>query len=119
MAILHFQNAVSAHMLWSQNFHEFLEGRHDSAEFQDVHRDDLCVIGKWLHGEGSCYCDLNHFNTVKSLHCELHAIAGQAVEAKSQSNQPLLDDLMGQMDRLRHELFMSWHALNDLIGALE
>lgn len=119
MAILHFQNAVNAHLLWSQEFAAYLEGHHISAEFEEVHRDDLCVIGQWLHGEGEAYSHLKHFDTVKSLHRELHALAGQAVQAKATGKLKQLDGLIAQMDRVRHELFMSWHALNDLVGALE
>lgn len=119
MAILHFQNAVNAHVLWSQKFADYLEGHHVSAEFDHVHRDDLCVIGQWLHGEGDCYQHLSQFAVVKTIHRELHALAGKMVQAKAEANRVLLEELTVQMNQIRHDLFIAWDALNDLVGAYE
>lgn len=119
MAILHFQNAVTAHLQWSREFAAYLEGHSVSAEYAHAGRDDLCVIGKWLHGEGAGFSHFEPFGVVKTLHRELHELAGQAVQAKAASDRTLLNGLMGQMDQVRHDLFMAWSDLNEMIGALE
>jgi hypothetical protein len=56
---------------------------------------------------------------VKTIHRELHALAGKMVQAKAEANRVLLEELTAQMNQIRHDLFIAWDALNDMVGADE
>lgn len=46
---------------------------------QDIARDDLCEVGKWIYGEAVQYKELPEYMELKNIHMELHKSTSKAV----------------------------------------
>ena len=127
MPVMHLQDAVLEHAQWWSAFEHLLHSDENAAidptnrrfDREDVVRDDRCAIGRWLHGDGAQFSDLAAYQMVKNLHKELHDLSGMALFAKTQGNLELMQVLIGDIHKIRHDLFMAWDALNDIIGGYD
>lgn len=127
MPVLHLQDAVKEHVEWWAAFEAFLRADLNATpndaihapEHQDVARDDRCAIGRWLHGDGAQFSNLAAYQMVKNLHKELHDLSGMAWQARVSGNLALMESLIGDIHKIRHDLFMAWDALNDIIGGYD
>lgn len=127
MPVLHLQDAVLEHAAWWTAFEALLRSEGNavaapskrSLEHPAVARDDQCAIGRWLYGDGAQFSDLAAFQMVKNLHKELHDLSGMALLAKSEGSLELVVALIGDIHKIRHDLFMAWDALNDIIGGYD
>ncbi len=83
VAGLNFQDAVTAHQKWKARLQASIDGT--SQEKLDpaiVGRDDQCVLGKWLYGQGAATFGARPvFADLKSEHARFHAIAGEVLAA--------------------------------------
>lgn len=83
LAGLNFQDAVAAHQKWKARLQASIEGT--SSEKLDpavVGRDDQCVLGKWIHGQGAAtFGSRRVFVDLKIEHAEFHRIAGEVLTA--------------------------------------
>lgn len=133
MPVLHLQDAVREHAEWWAAFETFLHADPTviptpnappntgtyAPERQDVARDDRCAIGRWLHGDGAQFSNLAAYQMVKNLHKELHDRSGMAWQARVAGNLALMEALIRDIHKIRHDLFMAWDALNDIIGSYD
>lgn len=71
--------AVTAHAAWKLRLKHAVEIKQFDMDADSVAMDDLCKFGKWLNSLDLEEIDLDHFNRVKSLHAEFHAIAAEVV----------------------------------------
>lgn len=73
---LNFQSALEAHMKWRMRLQDVVNGvSKEKLDPEVVEKDDHCVLGKWLYGEGERYKDLEGFSKVKLAHAEFHGLA--------------------------------------------
>ncbi|MGB0468259.1 MAG: CZB domain-containing protein [Pontibacterium sp.] len=83
---LNFRTAIEAHQKWKARLQAVLN--EDSAEALSVEtlsRDDLCVLGKWIHGEGEKqFGDEPLFVKLRQDHARFHTCAGVVLQ-KAQS----------------------------------
>lgn len=120
MAVLHFHQAVSEHHAWWERFEEFLQGHTDDLEREHVAHDHSCTIGRWLHGDdGAVFAHHPEFQAVKALHKRLHNVAGELWQARVDEAQERMQQLLDDAKQIRHELFMAWSALNEIVGVYE
>lgn len=127
MPVLHLQDAVKEHAEWWAAFDAFLHADPNAPpsvaihapERQDVARDDRCAIGCWLHGDGAQFSNLAAYQMVKNLHKEMHDLSGMAWQARVAGNLALMETMILDIHKIRHDLFMAWDALNDIIGAYD
>ena len=120
MAVLHFHKAVSEHQDWWERFEDFLHGRIDGLEFHHVAHDDACTIGSWLHGEdGAPFAHHPEFQVVKLLHKQLHELAGDLWHAKKDEAHERIEALLEEVHEIRHQMFLAWGVLNDVVGVYE
>lgn len=119
MAVLHFQQAVEEHLNWLENFKAALGGDFKALKAEEIIRDDVCTIGMWLHGEGEKFAHLKEFQRVKELHKKVHDVATRLWKARRQHEEACLDDLLNELDDVKHVMFLAWSDLNSLIGSLE
>lgn len=119
MSILRFQDAVEHHHKWLQDLRTCLLGEKCDVHIDDILRDNNCVIGRWLYGEGMEFTHLSQYRSVKAHHKKMHNIAQQAWQAKIDGAQGQIIDLLHQLDDAKHAMFLSWNNLNSVIGNLE
>ncbi len=83
VAGLNFQEAVTAHQRWKARLQACIDGT--SPETLDprlVGRDDQCVLGKWIYGQGnSAFGSQSVFSDLRTAHAEFHRIAGEILAA--------------------------------------
>jgi hypothetical protein len=86
VAGLDFNTAIDAHMQWKLRLKGAIDGGTSSGLVAtEVARDDLCVLGRWIHGDGGKqHRHLAQFSALKEQHAEFHAHAASVVaEAKA------------------------------------
>ncbi len=97
MAGLNFQEAVAAHQKWKARLQAVIDGR--SQETLDpavVSRDDQCVLGKWIHGQGtSSFGNRPVFADLRTAHAEFHRVAGEVLGAAYGGQQAEAEAKMG------------------------
>jgi hypothetical protein len=79
---LDMQSALAAHAVWKERLREVFDGRLDMPEMNKVARDDLCLMGQWLHGEGKrTYGEHAAYRKLVRSHSEFHLCVGEALAA--------------------------------------
>jgi len=78
---LDFKGAINAHMAWKIRLEKCINGTsEESLHVDNVSRDDLCVLGKWIHGPGgSKFGHLREFQQMKMEHMRFHLGAGDVL----------------------------------------
>ncbi len=80
--IVDLHGAIEAHKAWIDKLELTL--RNQNPEEYDpavVGVDHLCILGKWLHGEGKKYAHLTEYNSVLLAHKKFHECAGRIIDA--------------------------------------
>jgi hypothetical protein len=75
---MNFDQVIAAHSAWKGRLHAFLEGK-EQLDAATVCRDDACVLGTWIYGEGAKLQADPLFATVKSEHKAFHQCAADVV----------------------------------------
>jgi len=78
--------AVAAHQAWTGRLKNHLEGRgKERLDAAVICRDNLCVLGKWIHGPGQQAAGhLPEFPELRGQHATFHRLAGEIVTAQGQ-----------------------------------
>ncbi|OYZ19572.1 MAG: hypothetical protein B7Y39_11830 [Bdellovibrio sp. 28-41-41] len=83
-----FHAAKNAHIDWKMKLGKYLENPDGTLEHGKVCKDNLCVLGKWLYGDGQAFkhdhADL--FESLRLSHAEFHKIAGLIIESINTKN---------------------------------
>lgn len=120
MPVLHLKDAVLEHHAWWERFERVLHSHPADTAPSHVIHDHECTIGQWLHGEGArAFAEHHEFQKVKTLHGRLHDLAAKAWQAKVDEAHDLLDETLEEIKRIRHDMFMAWGQLNDIIGVYD
>lgn len=82
-----FQSAINAHIDWKMKLTKYLQNPDRSLEHKKVSLDNLCVLGKWIYGDGQNfkYLDQKIFEKLRLSHAEFHATAGHVIELLDQN----------------------------------
>jgi hypothetical protein len=71
--------ALEAHLKWIARLRDdLLKGV--AVDPHDIARDDLCELGRWLHGAGRRYCNVEGYDTLAALHHAFHKSAAHSAE---------------------------------------
>ncbi len=78
---LNFMTAIDAHMKWKTRLEDYINGSSgEDLRVEAVCRDDVCTLGKWIHGTGGeQFADIEAFGEMKDQHAQFHACAGRVV----------------------------------------
>jgi len=77
----HFDDAIAAHIKWKIRLSQFIDGT--SSEKLDsavVCKDNLCVLGKWIYGDGEKHQANPHYGDLLDKHAHFHRCAGDVVK---------------------------------------
>ncbi|MEZ4361488.1 MAG: CZB domain-containing protein [Kofleriaceae bacterium] len=91
---LNFQTAIEAHMKWRERLEAVINGTStEKIDPETIFKDDQCVLGKWIIGDGKVYEQLPQFHELRATHTHFHhvaarilrdALGGHREEAKAQ-----------------------------------
>lgn len=86
---LDFLSAIQVHLLWKRRLEAYVYGFSDERlDPLTVGRDDLCVLGKWIHGPGGeRYSHNPLFCKMKKTHALFHECAGEIVHVTDKGDQ--------------------------------
>ena len=94
-AALDLKQALEIHHLLNEKLQKVLEGNNDDdLEVEVISQDHICMIGKWLYGEGKdLYAHLPEYESMRKVHAELHTCAGEVLSAHQNGNTNYADAL--------------------------
>jgi len=76
-----FDDAIAAHIKWKVRLGQFIDGTSaETLNSADVCRDDLCDLGKWIHGEGAAFKAAAHYQDLVKKHANFHVCAADVVK---------------------------------------
>jgi hypothetical protein len=71
--------AITAHSAWKMRLREAINGK-QQVDPTAVGKDNLCDLGKWIHGEGCAHQSTPEYQTLKTRHAEFHVCAGKVAQ---------------------------------------
>ncbi len=78
--ISNLDEAISAHIKWKHRLNQYIDGT--STEKLDsaiVCKDNQCVLGKWIYGDGGKYKNSIYYGELLTKHANFHLCAGAVV----------------------------------------
>ncbi len=86
---LNFRTAIEAHQKWKGRLQAVIDsGVPDTLSVEEVSRDNLCVLGKWLHGSGNQKFGREVlFKTLQANHAHFHVCAGKVLQSALKGNK--------------------------------
>jgi methyl-accepting chemotaxis protein len=110
---LDFGKVRQAHLDWTGKLQEFLHGRGQTLDPQTLERDDACMLGGWIHGDGARLGEDADYRRLRAIHADFHRCCGEVARRhlrhERRAARELLDgdfaDLtfqtVNQLDKLR------------------
>jgi hypothetical protein len=74
-----FQAAAKAHRDWNIKLRMYIDGSGD-LKHDDVAKDNACVLGQWIYGEGKQFQSLPEYSQLVKMHTEFHKNASKIVK---------------------------------------
>lgn len=99
--------AVAAHLGWAGRLKTVLQGGGKEApDPATAGRDDLCGLGKWIHGPGERCCgNMADFPVLKSRHAEFHRMVAEILRKHQAGQRSDADALVaGPFASISHEV---------------
>lgn len=82
-----FFKAIEAHTHWKLRLRKHLDGTSEENLNPDVVcKDDQCVLGKWIYGDGKRYQDMPGYEDLRQVHADFHQCAADIIR-KTDSGQ--------------------------------
>ena len=106
-----FDDAIERHKSWNWKLLDFISGRGEDVNPDVVCRDDLCDLGKWIHGAGAASVGQDDdYLRLRKGHADFHRCAADVVRLQLQhENQRARQTLIAQ-------LLPATHAVAHLIS---
>ena len=79
---MNFDEAIRAHSDWKMKLNRYLSNPDGSIDVQDLSKDNLCALGKWLHGEGRSFGNVAEYKKLIEEHAHFHKAAADVVIRK-------------------------------------
>jgi methyl-accepting chemotaxis protein len=84
----HFDDAIAAHIKWKLRLNQFIDGSStEKLESATVCKDNQCVLGKWIYGDGQKYETTVHYGVLVSKHANFHRCAGAVVKKVEENDK--------------------------------
>jgi hypothetical protein len=75
---MNYAKAMDAHLTWIGDVWDRVE-RGEALDPERIGRDDLCEVGRWLHGEGIRHAGKPEYESFRRRHAQFHACVGRTV----------------------------------------
>ena len=76
----HFDDAIAAHIKWKIRLNKYIDGTStEKLDADSVCKDNLCVLGKWIYGDGKRHQELPNYTDLVKKHAHFHRCAGGIV----------------------------------------
>jgi len=89
------QSAIHAHSRWLMRLKGFVEGfSEQDLDADAVGRDDLCDLGKWIHGTGRAETEPALYAELKDQHAAFHVCAGGVIRTHRSRGKAAAEQLL-------------------------
>lgn len=107
------RNAIEAHQAWKRRLETAIRtGAPFEGDPRLVGRDDVCPLGRWIHGAGGRqFGDDAKFLDLKAKHAAFHQCAGRALSLARAGGD---DEALREMGSSSEFANLSWEVVGDL-----
>jgi Chemoreceptor zinc-binding domain len=83
-------SAIEAHVRWKIRLEAHINGTStENLDPETVCKDDQCVLGKWIHGEGRIkYGNVPLFVNLEKVHADFHQAAADVIRKANGGDKP-------------------------------
>lgn len=89
---MNFDDAINAHAAWKMKLSSYIRNPDDSLDPDVVCKDDQCILGKWIHGEGASYSANNEYGMLKAAHASFHKEAADIIR-RAKKGEKVTDEV--------------------------
>ena len=111
-----FDAIIDAHQAWKQKLRSAIGGGEErKLNPNDVCKDNLCALGKWIYGAGREYARTSEYEPLRHTHAEFHVCAGDILRRaqsgdRDGANAMLVGDFFDLSNRtVKHIVAMKRH----------
>ena len=72
-----FDEAIKAHAIWKMRLSAYVRHPDKSVDPNVLATDTACLLGKWIHGEGSKFSSFHEYGELKAAHAKFHLAAAE------------------------------------------
>ncbi|MBI1823768.1 MAG: CZB domain-containing protein [Nitrospirae bacterium] len=76
---MNFDDAINAHSIWKLKLMVYLKNPDKSIKSDEIEMDNLCVLGKWIYGDGKKHECFPEYEVLKIEHKKFHRAAAEVV----------------------------------------
>lgn len=92
---MNFDIEIAAHINWKIRFIAFLKGLSNEVfESDNVCKDSLCELGKWIYGEGKTLDHFPAYAELRKQHAHFHVCAAEVVKTFETGNKAAASSLL-------------------------
>lgn len=93
---MNFDDAIAAHIKWKIRLAQFIDGTGgEKLASSAISKDNLCDLGKWIHGDGAKYKQLPHYQDLITKHANFHVCAAEVVKKVELGDKAGAKSLLG------------------------
>lgn len=111
---------ISAHIAWKMALQNQVDGKKKGDfKVEEIMRDDLCHLGKWLHGPAKNLFGPNNkgIQTLTEQHARLHTASGFVVKNIEQDDFVSAKRIMdSEVRKAFHEMMQTLNVLNTVLN---
>lgn len=108
-----FDAAIMSHGEWKIKLMKYLKKPDGSLLASDIRQDNLCILGKWIYGEGQKFSHLPEYQILKTQHAEFHKAAADVVEKADKGGDTSEDVSLGSSSKFS---YISKDVMRSLMG---
>lgn len=94
-ALTKLEDAVAAHTKWRTRLRQVLDGHGEKLDPEVVAKDNVCDLGKWIHGDGTQYANLPEFRQLKEHHAKFHRCACEVLKKHMSGDKQSAENMLG------------------------
>jgi hypothetical protein len=110
--------AINAHIRWKIRLLNYRNGMSDEKfDPAQVCRDDLCKLGRWIHGPASKHFRRHdRYLALREKHADFHTVAGKVVQSVDNKDFEVADSLMrAEYTQISRDVVRALSDLNELL----
>ncbi|HUI82267.1 MAG TPA: CZB domain-containing protein [Bryobacteraceae bacterium] len=94
-----FDSAIKAHANWMLRLFGYCKGTsQEKLDAGTIQKDNVCDLGKWLHGDGRKFAADPEFKTLVETHAAFHKSAASVVVLVDRGQRPEAEKLLSSAD---------------------
>nr|BFD33224.1 hypothetical protein GTC16762_28420 [Pigmentibacter ruber] len=115
---MNYDEAVKAHSSWKVKLVNYLKNPDNSLKSDDICKDNLCDLGKWIYSMENKFSGNNNFKKLKSIHADFHTEAGNIALRIHSGEKFSEDEIIGKNSKfniLSQQVIASLMAIQHLL----